>query len=65
MWDFVLVSVLKPTAPNLRHDAVCKSVGSLRISSPKRKYLFSMFLAGHSRVIPERPDYGLPGQAQV
>jgi hypothetical protein len=35
MWDFVLVSVLKPTAPNRRHDAVCKGVGSLRISSPK------------------------------
>jgi hypothetical protein len=45
MWDFVLVSVLKPTAPNLRHDAVCKGVGSLRISCPKRYVKESIYFA--------------------
>jgi hypothetical protein len=52
MWGFVLVSVVKPTTPNPKHNAVCKVVGSLRTSSPKRyvkeNIYFACVLQGNS-----------------
>jgi hypothetical protein len=51
MWDFVFMSVLKSTTPNLMHDAVYKGVGNLRASSPKRyvkkNIYFVCFLQGN------------------
>jgi hypothetical protein len=36
IWNFVLVSVSKPTTPNPRHDAVYKGVGNIKTLFPKR-----------------------------
>jgi hypothetical protein len=53
MWDFVLVSVLKPTTPNPRHDEVYKGVGNLRISSPKRYVKENIYLGCFLQGNPE------------
>jgi hypothetical protein len=61
MWLFVLVSVLKLTIPNLRHDVASKGVGNLKTYLSKQVYnrrdLFCMFLPRHSRVMLRKPIF--------
>jgi hypothetical protein len=56
MWDFLLVSALKPTTPNQAITWYVNMLGIFNHISPNMyvKKILCMFLAGNYRVMPRK-----------